>query len=83
MTPDEALDRLHRAGWSIGETAAGSTWLVSGINGENVICARGGSQGEAWSEACEQARAGGMLAPPRPGDDDHEHPRGPRRFPLP
>jgi hypothetical protein len=23
MTPTEALDRLHRAGWSIGETAAG------------------------------------------------------------
>jgi hypothetical protein len=22
MSPDEALDRLHRAGWSVGETAA-------------------------------------------------------------
>jgi hypothetical protein len=35
MTPDEALDRLHRAGWSIGETAAGRIWLVCGTNGEN------------------------------------------------
>jgi hypothetical protein len=34
MTPDEALDRLHRAGWSIGETCAGRTWIVSGSNGD-------------------------------------------------
>jgi hypothetical protein len=81
MTPDEALDRLHRAGWSVGETAAGSTWLVCGANGENQIHAKGRSQAEAWAEACEQAGTVGMLAPSRPGDDDHEHARDPCRSP--
>jgi hypothetical protein len=57
MTPDEALDRLHRAGWSVGEAAAGSTWLVCGSNGENLLDARGRTQAEAWGGACEQARA--------------------------
>ena len=32
---------LHRTGWSIGDTAfttaTGTTWLVSGSNGENLI----------------------------------------------
>jgi hypothetical protein len=37
MTPDTALDRLHRAGWTVGEVRCGSTWLVSGHNGENLI----------------------------------------------
>ena len=41
MTPDEALDRLYRAGWSVGETCAGRTWLVCGANGENLIRATG------------------------------------------
>jgi hypothetical protein len=81
MTPDEALDRLHRAGWSIGETCAGRTWLVCGTNGENIIDARGRTQAEAWARACEEAAAVGMLAPPRPGDDNHDH--APRRFSLP
>jgi hypothetical protein len=35
---DESFDRLHRAGWSIGETAFGSdhslVWIVSGSNGD-------------------------------------------------
>ena len=83
MTPDEALDRLHRAGWSIGETGAGRTWIVSGSNGENEIRAEARTQAGAWAEACSQARAVGVLAPSRPGDDDHEHDRAARRFPLP
>jgi hypothetical protein len=29
MTPDEALDRFHCAGWSIGEACAGCGWLDS------------------------------------------------------
>jgi hypothetical protein len=83
MTPDEVLDRLHRAGWSIGEPCAGRNWTVSGANGENLIRAEARTQAEAWAQACEQVRAVGMLAPPRPGDDDHEHARDPRRFTLP
>jgi len=34
MDPTEALDRLHRAGWSVGETCAGRTWLVCSTNGD-------------------------------------------------
>jgi hypothetical protein len=60
---DESFDRLHRAGWSIGEVATSSGWLVTGTNGENSIVSLGRSQAEAWWRACEQARAVGMLAP--------------------
>ena len=58
---DESFDRLHRAGWSVGEAATAAGWLVSGTNGENVIRAGGDTQAEAWWRACEQARAVGML----------------------
>jgi hypothetical protein len=61
-----ALDQLHRAGWSIGSTAFGSTagglvWVVSGVNGENGIRAEGATEGEAWRGPLEQARTLGML----------------------
>jgi hypothetical protein len=65
--PDlEALDRLHRAGWSNGDIAArdgagGLTWLVWGANGENLIRTEGATRDEAWAGAVEQARALGML----------------------
>jgi hypothetical protein len=36
-TVDDCFDRLRRAGWSVGETAYGTVWLVSGTNGENRI----------------------------------------------
>jgi hypothetical protein len=78
MTPDEAFDRLHHAGWSVGDVVSGGTWIVSGHNGENAIDARARTQAEAWRGACEQAAAVGMLAPPRPGDDDHEPAHDPR-----
>ena len=64
----ESLDRLRRAGWSIGEAATAAGWLVTGSNGENVIHAEGRTQAEAWWRACEQARAVGMLAPTREGE---------------
>jgi hypothetical protein len=84
MPPDEALDCLHRAGWSVGDAVAGGTGIVTGSHGgENLIHATGATQAEAWQRAIEQARALGMLAPSRPGDDDHEHARAARRFPLP
>jgi hypothetical protein len=64
---DESIDRLHRAGWSIGDVGTATRWLVSGTNGENLIRAEGKSRAEAWWRACEQAAAVGMLAPPREG----------------
>ena len=64
---DESFDRLHRAGWSLGEYALGPphapAWCVEGHNGENRIEARGRTQAEAWWRACEQARAAGLLRP--------------------
>jgi hypothetical protein len=63
---DEAIHQLHRAGWSIGDTAfttaAGVVaWVVSGTNGENLIRAEGSTRDEAWIRAVEQARSLGML----------------------
>jgi len=40
-SPDESFARLHRAGWSVGETATAGAWLVTGHNGENSIFATG------------------------------------------
>ena len=68
-TTDESLDRLRRAGWSVGDAAFGPehalVWYVSGSNGENALSARGRSRAEAYWRACVQAREVGMLAPPR------------------
>jgi hypothetical protein len=59
-TADESRDRLHRAGWSLGEIAFGplaaEVWQVDGQNGENRLLARGRTQSEAWWCACLQAR---------------------------
>jgi hypothetical protein len=64
-TVDESLDRLRRAGWSVGEAGSATRWVVTGTNGENMIQAEGCTQAEAWWLACQQARAVGMLAPPK------------------
>lgn len=52
---DTCLDRLHRAGWSVGDMAAlyrdGWTWIVSGTKGEHRIIAKGRSEAEAWEQA--------------------------------
>jgi hypothetical protein len=61
-TVDESFERLHKAGWSVGDAATPAGWCVSGTNGENRIEARGGTQAEVWWRACEAARAVGMLA---------------------
>jgi len=66
----EALARLNRAGWSIGDVAfhdgaGGLTWIVSGSNGENLVRAEGLTAAEAWAGAVEQARGVGMLERPR------------------
>ena len=60
-TVDFSRTCLHRAGWSIGETATAAGWLATGSNGENSILAQGATQKEAWHRAVEQARAVGML----------------------
>jgi hypothetical protein len=60
-TVDVSRARLHRAGWSIGETGTAKGWLVTGQNGENSIRAQGATQKEAWHRTVEQARAVGML----------------------
>jgi hypothetical protein len=39
-TIDDYLDRLHRAGWSVGHAAFGEVWQVDGVNGENVPLVR-------------------------------------------
>jgi hypothetical protein len=62
-TVDESRDRLHRAGWSLGEICFGSTWQVDGSKGENRLLATGTSQAEAWYRATLQARELGLLAP--------------------
>jgi hypothetical protein len=67
--PDPILDairRLHRAGWSIGDVvfhdgAGGRTWIVSGSNGEDLIQAEGATRAEAWGRAVDQAWLLGML----------------------
>jgi hypothetical protein len=62
----EAILALKRAGWSIGDAAfVGASderhWVVSGHNGENLICAVGATQDEVWRRAVKQAREVGML----------------------
>jgi hypothetical protein len=64
-TVDESRDRLHRAGWSIGDAGlcfgAGVVWQVSGTVGFHQLRAEGHTQAEAWHRACELAKAAGLL----------------------
>jgi hypothetical protein len=53
---DESRDRLHRAGWSVGEVASATRWLVCGWNGET----RSRPKGRA------RRRHGGGLVSRRP-----------------
>jgi hypothetical protein len=39
-TVDGSFARLHRAGWSIGETAGTTGWMVTGDNGHAYPAAR-------------------------------------------
>ena len=58
---------LHRAGWSIGDTAfVGKeeiSWLVFGTKDDHSIHAEGKSQVEAWKQACRQAEEMGLVQP--------------------
>ena len=48
-------ERLHRAGWSVGDVGTSRGWLVTGTNGENIIRAAAPTLAEAWRLASEQA----------------------------
>src|SRR5262249_45430861 len=61
---DESFERLHRAGWSVGEVATGGEWIVTGRNGENVLEARGQTQAEAWWQAWELGMLGDLPRVP-------------------
>jgi hypothetical protein len=50
-TVDESGDRLHRAGWSVGEIAMAAGWLLTDTNWENRIRAGGTSRAEQWWNA--------------------------------
>jgi hypothetical protein len=58
---------LHKAGWSVGDTAfvgkEGTSWLVFGTKGDHSIRAEGKSQVEAWKQACRQAEEMGLVQP--------------------
>lgn len=58
-TVDECHDRLHRGGWSVGETCywidAGRVSQVDAMNGVNVNLARDQTLLGAWQMAIERA----------------------------
>ena len=68
---DESLDRLRRAGWSVGHVGGPAGWMVSGGNGENAVNATGATLAEAYWRACVQARELGLLARPRESTRGH------------
>jgi hypothetical protein len=63
---EEAYDRLHRAGWTLGFYSLagphGVVCVVECLNGENLVRGEGETLEGAYLSACDQARALGMLA---------------------
>jgi hypothetical protein len=53
---DLAFAELHRAGWSVGEVADTTGWLVHASKGKVRLFARADTQTAAWQEVLEQAR---------------------------
>lgn len=51
----ECYQRLHDAGWSIGDVRQGDVWIVSGTNGLRELRATGVTQTEAWRKALSDA----------------------------
>jgi hypothetical protein len=56
-TVDESFERLHKAGWFVGDAATSAGWYVCGTNGESRLKVFGATQAEVWWRACEAARA--------------------------
>jgi hypothetical protein len=66
VTPEDCLDALHRAGWSVGVARFGKTVVVDGANGENVVRAAALTEVEAWRNAVGQTWGLVMLRCRRP-----------------
>lgn len=70
---DACFEALHRAGWSIGDSAyldpstGLQIWQVLGTNGEDAIDAQVPTQVESWRLAVEQATTAGMVGRCLPG----------------
>jgi hypothetical protein len=64
---DELLSLLHRAGWSIGDTALcnaeGVYWPVYGNQGGYEIHAENRNRGEGRRKACREAEVLGLIEP--------------------
>jgi hypothetical protein len=64
---DELFTLLHRAGWSIGDTAFsdadGVYWLLYGTQGGYEIRVEDRVRGEAWKKACREAQDLGLIRP--------------------
>jgi hypothetical protein len=62
---DERFHILHRAGWSIGDTACidadGMYWLVYSTQGGSAIRVEARDRGAAWKKACREAKALGLI----------------------
>lgn len=58
---------LHKAGWSVGDTAfvgkEGISWLVYGTRCELSLRGEGKSREEAWKQASRQAEEMGLVQP--------------------
>ena len=64
-TVDSCQDRLHRAGWSIGDCTfifanRSLVWLVTCSHAGHVVRVTAPTQAGAWEEACRQAEALGL-----------------------
>jgi hypothetical protein len=66
-TTDEFFLALHRAGWSIGDTAFegehGLTWLVYRTRAGYEVRAEDGDRNEAWRQVYRQAESLGLVEP--------------------
>jgi hypothetical protein len=64
---DEFFSHLHKAGWSVGDTAfagpEGLTWLVYCTQGGYELRAENSKRTEAWKRACCQATEIGLIDP--------------------
>lgn len=64
---DKLFRVLHKAGWSIGDTAFagknGLTWMVFGTQDGYEILGIDVERVEAWNKACRQAETVGLIDP--------------------
>jgi hypothetical protein len=62
---DYSRARLERAGWIVNDNAVitpkGLRWQVTGSHGKTTIEVECDSHSEAWFQACQRAKAVGLL----------------------